>query len=217
MIKGGRVSVDGRVSLSSSEKIDADSQSVHIDNTSLSYSKFHYLMMNKPQGFVSATQDRHERTVMELLDEKYAKLGLFPAGRLDKDAEGFLLLTNDGGFAHQITSPKSTIYKRYFIQFENDITEQDIQIFKQGIVLGDGLHCLPALLEPAADGAYVTVCEGKYHQVKRMMAAIGKPVLYLKRAQIGGLKLDENLRPGQFRALDNCEKRAILDTKVTKL
>ena len=201
LIKSGRVAVGGAVACSGDEKHDPESGSVMIDGAPLEYNEFRYVMMNKPAGYVSSTADRREKTVIDLLDGKYAKLGLFPAGRLDKDASGLLLLTNDGRLAHKITSPASKIGKRYFVQTEGAVTDGDIKAFSDGLTLGDGTKCLPAILEPAAGGALVTVFEGKYHQVKRMMAAIGKPAESLKRVSIGGLELDDALAPGQYREI----------------
>jgi len=201
LIKGGRVSVGGRIITLSSEKIDPNIQEVRIDNKPLDYKKFVYIMMNKPQGYVSSTEDRYDKTVMELLDERYQNLGLFPAGRLDKDTEGFLLLTNDGDFAHRITSPNKNVNKRYFAQVDGDITDSDIDLFSKGLELIDGTFCRPAVLERAHGGVCVTLSEGKYHQVKRMLAAIGKPVKHLKRLSIGGLMLDDSLKPGEYREI----------------
>jgi len=201
LINGGRVSVGAAVAGSASDKYDPDSDRVLVDGAPLEYKKFRYVVMNKPVGYVSSTADRREKTVIDLLDDKYAKLGLFPAGRLDKDASGLLLLTNDGWLAHKITSPAGKIGKRYFLRTAVDVIDGDIMAFSEGLTLGDGTKCLPAILEPAAGGAFVTVFEGKYHQVKRMMAAIGKPVVSLKRVSIGGLELDGDLAPGQYREL----------------
>lgn len=201
LIRLGRVVVDGRIVCSGAEKYDPDAVRILIDGQLLEYRKFLYLMLNKPQGYVSSTKDKCERTVMELLDSKYSKLGLFPVGRLDKDAEGLLLLTNDGEFAHSIISPIKKINKRYFVEIDHMITNEDIEKFAQGITLGDGTKCQPAILEPAPKGAYVTIHEGKYHQVKRMMAALGKPVTSLKRVAIGSLYLDEGLKSGQYREI----------------
>jgi len=198
LIRGGRVTVDGRVAGSASEKCDPGSAQVSIDGAPLVFREFRYVMMNKPCGYVSSTEDRREKTVMELLDDSYSGLGLFPAGRLDKDAEGLLLLTNDGGLAHDITSPGRKVSKRYYIEFDGAVTDADAEAFSGGLLLGDGTKCLPAALEPAPGGAYVTLWEGKYHQVKRMMAALGKPVKYIKRLSIGGLALDEGLEPGEY-------------------
>jgi len=202
LIRGGRVSVGGKIITSNSEKIDPNTQEVKVDNKPLIYKEFIYIMMNKPQGYVSSTEDKNDKTVIELLDERYQNLGLFPAGRLDKDTEGFLLLTNDGDYAHNITSPNKNVSKRYYAQIDGDITDEDIRLFSRGLSLADGTLCRPSVLERASDGVYLTLSEGKYHQVKRMLAAIGKPVKYLKRLSIGGLVLDESLKPGDYREID---------------
>ncbi|MCL2365638.1 MAG: rRNA pseudouridine synthase [Oscillospiraceae bacterium] len=204
LVKSGRVSIAGCIAISPTEKVDPDIHEVKIDHKQLVYRKFVYIMMNKPQGFVSATEDRHEQTVIALLDEKYQKLGLFPAGRLDKDTEGFLLLTNDGDFAHRITSPNKHINKQYFAQIDGDVTDADIDLFSKGLKLADGTFCRPSVLERTDGGVYLTLSEGKYHQVKRMLAAIGKPVKYLKRISIGGLMLDDALKPGQYKEINAC-------------
>jgi len=203
LIKGGRVAVSGRISNCASLRLDSDVEQVTVDGAPLDFRKYRYIMMNKPGGYVSSTAERGERTVMELLDDKYASLGLFPAGRLDKDAEGLLLLTNDGAFAHDVTSPARKVYKKYYVEVEGLVTDEDVRAFSQGLVLGDGTKCLPATLEPAPGGAYVTLCEGKYHQVKRMMATLGKPVKFIKRLSIGGLELGESLKPGEYREIND--------------
>jgi len=201
LISRGRVTVGGRPALSGAQKYDPQAESIAVDGKLLEHRRFRYVMLNKPRGYVSSTEDKLHKTVMELLDEKYSKLGLFPAGRLDKDAEGLLLLTNDGELAHRITSPTKKVNKRYFVETENTFTTDDIERIAQGITLGDGTKCLPAILEPAVGGAFVTIHEGKYHQVKRMMAALGKTVVSLKRLAIGNLVLDEKLNPGEYREL----------------
>jgi len=204
LIKCGRVTVGGKPACSGAEKHDPYAVQVAVDGERLEYREFRYVMLNKPRGYISSTGDRLERTVMELLDEKYSKLGLFPAGRLDKDAEGLLLLTNDGEFAHNITSPSKKVGKRYFVEINGTITARDVELFAQGITLGDGTKCLPATLEPAPNrGAFVTLREGKYHQVKKMIAALGMQVVSLKRIAIGNLKLDEGLKPGEFLELSH--------------
>ena len=201
LIKSGRVAVGAAVAASGAEKCDPGRDCVTIDGAPLEYKKFRHFMMNKPEGYVSSTADRREKTVIDLLDGKYEKLGLFPAGRLDKDASGLLLLTNDGELAHKITSPSSKIGKRYFVRTDGQVSADEIKAFSEGLVLGDGTKCLPAVLEPAEGGAFVTICEGKYHQAKRMMAALGKPVTSLKRVSIGGLVLDDGLAPGEYREI----------------
>ncbi|MCL2391735.1 MAG: rRNA pseudouridine synthase [Oscillospiraceae bacterium] len=204
-IRSGKVSAGGLIVKSNSEKFDPEVVQIVVDGKPLQWCKFFYIMMNKPSGFVSATEDLHEKTVIELLDERLKKVGLYPAGRLDKDAQGFLLLTNDGAFAHMIISPGKGVSKRYFVEIDGDISADDIAAFADGLVLGDGTKCLSAVLEKTQGGAFVSLFEGKYHQVKRMMAAIGKPVKFLKRVAIGGLELDENLSPGAYRAIDITE------------
>ena len=201
LIKCGRVGVDGQIVRSGAEKYDTGTARITIDGKPLEYRKFRYIMMNKPSGYVSSTHDSHEKTVLELLDEKYCNLGLFPAGRLDKDAEGLLILTNDGNFAHSITSPRKKVNKQYFVKIDGSISDMDIAAFASGIILGDGTKCLPADLQTVPGGVSVTLREGKYHQIKRMLAATGKRVIYLKRVSIGGLRLDESLRPGGYREL----------------
>jgi len=173
-----------------------------IDKEPVIYKKYRYFMMNKPRGYISATTDRNSKTVIDLLDIEHRKLGLFPAGRLDKDAEGLLLLTNDGDIAHRIMSPAGSIDKCYFVEIDGSITSKEIRLFKEGLTLGGGTKCLPAELKAAPGGVYLTLREGKYHQVKLMMAAVGKPVKHLTRVSVGGLKLDENLKPGEYRELE---------------
>jgi 16S rRNA pseudouridine516 synthase len=205
LIKDGFVTVDGKTPLSGAEKYDPTGSEIVVKGTVLSYRKHCYLMMNKPAGYVSATEDKNEMTVSELLNAPYSRLGLFPAGRLDKDAEGLLLLTDDGAYAHQIITPSKKVYKTYYVETDGMLTGSDSAAFSHGIVLRDGLHCLPARLEILTWGptstAYVKIREGKYHQVKRMLASLGKPVTYLKRVAVGGLKLDEGLAAGQYREL----------------
>jgi len=203
LVNSGRVSAGARVVKSAAEQIDPEIDMVTIDGAPLEYRKFRYIMMNKPEGYVSSTADKRDKTVVSLLEDKYVKLGLFPAGRLDKDATGLLLLTNDGEFAHKVTSPLNRVGKRYFVQIDGVISDDEIASFSGGLTLKDGTKCLPAVLEKATGGVFVTVCEGKYHQVKRMMAALGKPVKSLKRVSLGGLALDENLKPGEYREIDN--------------
>jgi 16S rRNA pseudouridine516 synthase len=167
-------------------------------------------MLHKPAGFVTATQDRTEKTVMELLPEEYRHLDLKPVGRLDKDTEGLLLFTNDGDLLHKLISPKKEVGKRYYAKHEGTAGAEDVEAFKQGLVLGDGTRCLPAILEPACPGeSYITVCEGKYHQVRRMMASRGMPVTYLQRQQEGAILLGD-LPKGTTRELSEAEIALLL-------
>lgn len=211
LIKSGRVSVDGCTAASSEQKLDADKADVCLDGKRIEYKKFHYYMMNKPAGVLSATDDGRQKTVLDLTTPEMKKMGLFPVGRLDKDTTGLLILTNDGDFAHRVISPKSEIVKVYHAKTESPVNDADIAAFADGLTLGDGTKCLPAGLNLLPDGScLVEVMEGKYHQVKRMLASRGKPVTELKRLSIGGLKLDESLSPGSFRALDENELCSVM-------
>lgn len=170
-----------------------------------------YIMLHKPSGLLSATQDKKQSTVLDLLPEHLRRRGLFPVGRLDKDTEGLLLLTDDGPLGHDLLSPRKHVDKVYYARVDGQINEEDVQTLSEGMTLGDGLVCLPADLEPLGDGSecLVTLREGKYHQVKRMLTARGKPVLYLKRLSMGPLKLDEGLEKGQWRFLTKREVQSL--------
>ena len=206
MIKQGRVCVNGAAVCLPETKLNPEECSVTLDGEMLHYLRYHYYMMNKPAGILSATDDRKQQTVIDLLSPELKKLGMFPVGRLDKDTTGLLLITNDGDFAHKVISPKSGIVKLYHAVCDGTPDEKDVEAFSRGIVLADGTKCLPAKLEVLPDGScHVYVQEGKYHQVKRMLAACGKPVIRLERLKIGELFLDESLNPGEYRALSENE------------
>ena len=205
-VRAGRVRVNGVVVRKPEEKYDADTDRICADGELLSCSSFRYLMLYKPAGVLSATDDPRQPTVLNLLPPELRRQGLFPVGRLDKDTTGLLLLTNDGDFAHRVISPKKHVPKRYRAQLDGPLTPEDAAAFAQGITLADGTACLPAKLKIAADDVgIVTVYEGKYHQVKRMFAARGRSVLALHREQIGALALDGTLKPGEWRALSREE------------
>lgn len=211
LIKSGRVSVDGSAAASPEQKLDTDKADVCLDGKRIAYAKYRYYMMNKPSGVLSATDDGKQKTVLDLTTPEMKKMGLFPVGRLDKDTTGLLILTNDGDFAHRVISPKSEIVKVYHARTETPVNDADIAAFADGLTLGDGTKCLPAGLKPLPDGScLVEVMEGKYHQVKRMLASRGKTVTELKRLSIGGLKLDESLSPGSFRALEQNELCSVM-------
>ena len=214
LIRSGRVSVDGAAAESPGMKLDPYKALVCLDGTKIEYAKYHYYMMNKPAGVLSATDDGRQKTVLDLVTPEMRKIGLFPVGRLDKDTTGLLLLTNDGEFAHRVISPRSGIVKVYHARTEAPVDEADITAFKEGLTLGDGTKCLPAGLKLLPDGScLVEVMEGKYHQVKRMLSSRGKPVTELKRLSIGGLKLDKALLPGSFRALEENELCSVMKKK----
>ena len=199
ILKSGRVAVDGKPEKDGSRKIDPQSQSVTLDGTPMGGYRRVVLMLNKPAGFVTATTDAKERTVMELLPKTYRDLK--PVGRLDKATEGLLLFTNDGDLLHRLISPKKEVQKVYYARHEGEATDCDVQAFREGLTLSDGTQCLSARLEPLGAGeSLVTVCEGKYHQVRRMMASRALPVTYLERRQEGGLSLGD-LPRGQTREL----------------
>lgn len=208
LIRAGRVTVDGAPCRQPEAK--AAAAQVAVDGAPIAFGPV-YLMLHKPAGLVSATEDPREPTVLSLLPEKYRRLGLFPAGRLDKDTEGLLLLTNDGPLAHRLLAPKSHVYKVYYVEVDGLLDGDDCRAVTEGITLADGYTCLPGELEvlPGARSAYITLREGKYHQIKRMLAARGKPVTYLKRLCFGPLELDPELPPGGWRALTEKEIQAL--------
>lgn len=206
LIKSGRVSVDGAAVRAPEFRIDEEASSVCLDGKPLSYSRFRYFMTDKPTGVLTACEDRKQTTVIDLLPDELRRLGLFPVGRLDKDTSGLLLLTNDGDFAHRVISPKYEVEKLYRAVTEEPVGEDAVRAFAEGIRLADGLRCLPAKLE-AGEGkvCFVTVMEGKYHQVRRMLAAVGCRVVELRRLSIGALQLDEDSFPGKISELSQTE------------
>lgn len=217
MIAHGRVAVDGAAITAPDAKFDPEASDIRLDGVPVCTRKFRYFMMNKPEGIVSATEDAEQRTVLDLLPKDLQRLGLFPVGRLDKDTTGLIILTNDGALCHKATSPKHHVDKVYEFTADGMLDEADVAAFAGGIVLQDGTVCRPAALAPdPADPTRGTVVlsEGKYHQVKRMLASRGAHVRTLKRAAIGGLALDPTLVPGAFRELTP-EEVVLLHDKVT--
>ena len=205
MIKNKKVKVNDKVVVSPKEKYDSSKDSFYIDNELLVISKYVYLVLNKPKGYVSATLDHYDKTVLDLVPEVYQNRHLFPAGRLDKDTTGFLLLTDDGGFAHNILSPKKHIKKKYYVLIDSIITNDMIEGFSKGVIL-DGEMCKSAILEKLDNNScYVTLTEGKYHQIKRMFQSFGATVLELKRVSMGSLELPSDLALGECRELTKDE------------
>lgn len=201
LLKAGRVTVDGAVERDPGRKVDPASQKICLDCEPLGGRRRVVLMLNKPAGFVTAATDPRERTVMELLPPEYKHLDLKPVGRLDKATEGLLLFTNDGKLLHRLISPKQEVPKVYYARHQGTASREDVEAFAAGLGLRDGTECLPALLEPLGPGeSRITVREGKYHQVRRMMAARGMTVEYLQRQREGNLGL-ETLPLGQVREL----------------
>ncbi len=199
MIRAGRVTVDGKVAASPETKVDEQTADVRVDGQPVGKQRTVILMLHKPAGFVTSTEDPRDRTVMELVPQEYRYLDPKPVGRLDKDTEGLLLFTNDGQLAHKILSPRHRVWKRYYAEHEGEAGQADVEAFLKGITLKDGDECLPAKLIPQGPGkSLVEVCEGKYHQVRRMLASRGMPVTYLKRISEAGLELGD-LPLGQSR------------------
>lgn len=202
LVRQGLVRVDGRLAASAEDKLDPAAAIITVAGETISLCRFTYVMLHKPAGVLTATEDRKQPTVLDLLPPELRRIGLAPVGRLDKDTEGLLLLTNDGELAHRLLSPKYHVEKRYFARVDGELSATDAEAFARGMTLGDGLECLPAGLELLPGHAcIVTLREGKFHQVKRMLAARGAPVLYLKRLSMGPLTLDDSLAAGAYRLL----------------
>jgi 16S rRNA pseudouridine516 synthase len=218
IVKSGRISINGNTVKDSSIHADPEQDNIIIDGEALDYKKYIYIMMNKPQGVISATEDDYDRTVIDLLDEKSRSFNLAPVGRLDKDTEGLLVLTNDGDLNHDLISPKKHVPKKYYAKIDGEVNEKHVEEFKNGIVLEDGYRCLPAELNILEAGPQseitVVLYEGKFHQVKRMFQSIGCTVVYLKRIQMGGLMLDDELSTGEYRELTGEELELLQDRKL---
>lgn len=212
-VKNGLVTVDGITVKDSGLHVDPENSLIQIGNETLRYRKNIYIMMNKPNGVVSATEDKHLKTVVDILPEELRCFDLFPVGRLDIDTEGLLILTNDGKTAHELLSPKKHVSKRYYAIIEGEVTSEDVVKFKQGVVLDDGYETLPGELFILKSGECseieLVIYEGKFHQVKRMFEAVGKKVKYLKRISMGDLKLDERLITGECRELTGQELKLL--------
>lgn len=216
LVKAGLVRVNGTVVKTSDVKCDTNRDEITVDGVSLNYKKHVYIMLNKPKGVISATEDATQKTVLDLVPSEMKRAGLFPAGRLDGDTTGFVLITDDGDFAHRILSPKNHIMKTYHATLQKALTTEDILKFKEGLTLGDGTKCLEAhvkMLDNGQNVAEVIICEGKYHQVKRMFASLGNRVLELRRVKMGDLPLDENLPEGCCRELTPEEVEAVENSR----
>ncbi|MBM7579003.1 pseudouridine synthase [Jeotgalibacillus terrae] len=208
-LKSGAVTVDGKPVKDGKQQVNPEHQTVTVNGEEVHYREFVYLMMNKPQGVISATEDGLHETVIDLIDPDYHLFEPFPVGRLDKDTEGFLLLTNDGGLAHDLLSPKKHVAKTYYAKVAGHVTEDDIETFENGVTLDDGYETKPGDLVILQSGETseieLTITEGKFHQVKRMFQAVGKEVVFLKRLSMGPLELDPELEPGEYRELSEEE------------
>lgn len=209
LIRSGRVTVNGSLCRSPAEKVEAEKAEIAVDGRPLRYQKHVYIMLHKPPGILCVSRDPKVSTVIDLLPPELKRRGLFPAGRLDKDTVGLVLITDDGDYAHRLLSPARAIYKRYQAVIDAPVTAEHVQRFAQGTSLSDGTRCLPAKLQILRDGdqplVEVSICEGKYHQIKRMFGALDRKVLWLKRVSMGSLELDENLKEGECRLLQDGE------------
>ncbi len=205
LIKSGAVKVNSITVRDRGAKADDENDIITVNGEQLDFHRFVYLMLNKPKGVVSATYDSNEKTVIDLVPKEYKGRKLFPAGRLDITTTGFVLITDDGDFAHRILSPKNHIEKTYEARLAERVNDEQIKAVCEGIVLKDGTECLPAKVSVIEDGnkplVEIKICEGKYHQIKRMFAAAGNGVIELKRTQMGGLMLDSSLKEGECRLL----------------
>lgn len=215
-IRQGRVKINEDIIKKPEYKIREDEDKIAFDGAPVAYETFEYYMLNKPAGVISATEDKRDKTVLDLIKEKKRK-DLFPVGRLDKDTEGLLLITNDGALAHRLLSPKKHVDKCYYAKISGGVTEEDVRVFKERINIGtqeEPEWTMPAELKILEKGTVsrirLTIREGKFHQVKRMFLAVGKEVVYLKRERMGALVLDEELAPGEYRKLTDSELKSIL-------
>lgn len=209
-VKKGLIEVDGVVVKDNGMAVDPEKSVIKVNGEEITYRKYIYLMMNKPDGVISATSDSRDETVIDLLYVDHQVFNPFPVGRLDKDTVGLLLLTNDGELNHRLISPKWHVDKVYYAKIDKEVTEKDVEAFKKGVTLDDGYKCMEAKLEiisASEEGSEVriTIQEGKFHQVKRMFEAVGKSVVYLKREEFGGLTLDPDLEEGEYRELSDEE------------
>ena len=211
--KQGLISVNGKVINNPGVQVDSESDDVRFNGEKIVYREFVYIMLNKPDGYISATFDKYDPIVLDLIDQSYLVFEPFPVGRLDKDTEGLLVLTNDGQLAHRVLSPKKHVPKTYYAKIQGKVTEEDILAFEKGVILDDGYETMPSQLKilKSDDMSEIelTIHEGKFHQVKRMFESVGKKVVYLKRLSMGKLKLDESLGLGEYRELTEEEVKLI--------
>lgn len=216
-IKKGMITVNGKKAAKGEEKIDPDNDEIMFKGQKIIYAEFEYYMLNKPAGVVSATEDKNDKTVIDLVPKPHAK-DIFPVGRLDKDTEGLLIITNDGETAHRFLSPKKHVDKTYFVRTSGgEIGTEEVEKLENGVDIGEEKLTLPAEIEMLKNGeiseSLLTIREGKFHQVKRMFKAVGREVIYLKRISMGNIKLDESLEKGECRKLSEDEIKIITGEK----
>ena len=211
--KQGLISVNGKIINNPGIQVDSENDEVMFNGEKIVYREFVYIMLNKPGGYISATFDKHDPIVLDLIDPSYLVFEPFPVGRLDKDTEGLLVLTNDGQLSHRVLSPKKHVPKTYYAKIQGKVTKEDILAFEKGVILDDGYETMPSQLKilKSDDMSEIelTIHEGKFHQVKRMFESVGKKVVYLKRISMGKLKLDESLELGEYRELTEEEVKLI--------
>ncbi|EGT4969183.1 TPA: rRNA pseudouridine synthase [Clostridioides difficile] len=211
--KQGSVVVNGSEVSNPGTQVDTENDEILFNGEEVIYREYIYLMMNKPDGYISATTDKYDPTVLDLIDLSYLAFEPFPVGRLDKDTEGLLVLTNDGKLSHRVLSPKKHVPKTYYAKIDGVVTEEDVEAFLEGVVLDDGYKTMPSQLNilKSDDESEIelTIHEGRFHQVKRMFESVGKKVVYLKRLSMGNLKLDESLELGEYRELTDEEVKLI--------
>jgi len=216
LMKKGTVRVNGEIVKDATKHVNTENDQVTLLGEPIIYKEFIYLMMNKPQGVLSATEDRNDQTVVDLLSEEFQHFEPFPVGRLDKDTEGFMLLTNDGKLSHSLLSPKKGVPKKYYAHISGVVTEDDIESFERGVMLDDGYVTKPGeliiLKSDEISEIELIITEGKFHQVKRMFESVGKTVVYLKRLSMGALALDETLQLGDYRELSDAEVEILQNT-----
>lgn len=212
LIRRGYVALDGKPEKDIGRKLDPDKTEVTCRGEKLRYSEYHYFMLNKPDGYICSTEDMRDPTIMELLPDNVKHYDIFPVGRLDKDTFGLVILTDNGDLAHRLLSPKKHVDKKYYLETDLPMTEDDASALKVGVDIGEKKITLPATLEILDEPtkAYITICEGKFHQIKRMLATLGKKVVYLERVEFGGIKLDTSLARGEHRDL-TADEIALLD------
>lgn len=210
VIRRGKVSVNGEIIRDAGMLIEPDKCSIVYGDEELEYKKYVYLIMNKPKGVLSASEDKNRKTVVDLVPENLKRNGLFPVGRLDKDTTGLLLITDDGEFAHNVISPKKMVNKTYIAELDGEVNEEMCLAFAKGVILADGTQCRPAVLKNLGDcKAEITIYEGKYHQIKRMFGTVGLGVNGLHRKSLGGLNLPDDLAEGECRALNNDQLKSV--------
>lgn len=213
LCKKGRITVNGKPS-KADMKIDAERDIVSVDGERVEYKEHVYIMLNKPKGYVCSTKDGDSPTVLELIPKNLFREGIFPAGRLDKDTEGFVLLTDDGELSHKMLSPKNHVDKKYYVELEDDINDGTDVLFENGVIIDGNEKCMPARLiriDGSSRSCYLVLHEGKFHQVKRMFASVGNKVVYLKRVSIGGLELDNKLPIGECLEILHKDAHKLLD------